>query len=217
VTIALSAICLAGFAWNIATAPWRALQESSRQHGWLGMTVALLVLWNMPARLGNGMDLHLAGASLATLMFGPRLALVSLAIVLAVTGLSDSMEATALVLHGFAFMLLPVLFTSGIQRTVEARLPHHLFIYIFAITFAGTLLANALATLFFVGLSAVTNSGIQRQLASDFLPYRLLLCWGEAMLTGMLTAILLAYRPQWLMSFRDEIYLTRGKDSQTRQ
>ena len=43
----------------------------------------------------------------------------------------------------------------------------------------------------------------------DYLSYRLLLCWSESMLTGMLVAIFVAYRPQWMTTFRDELYLAR--------
>lgn len=204
---AVSAVCLAGLLACLLGAPWRALQSDTRQHGWLGLIVALALIWGLPARLGNGMDLHLAGASLAALMFGARLGIGALAIVLGITTLTGRLAGSEAGLHGLCFMLLPALTGTGLLRLVERWLPRHVFIYIFIGAFAGTLLANALGTMAFVGLSALLAGSGHARLPTDFLAYRLLLGWGEAMLTGMLAAIFLAYRPQWLMSFVDERYL----------
>jgi uncharacterized membrane protein len=205
-SITLSAIYLGALICCVATAPWRDLATSTRQHGWMGLTVALLLVWTMRAPIGSGMDLHLAGASLAALMFGARLATVSLAVVLAVVALTGHVAPEGLALQGIAYMLLPALLTVAIQRLVQARLPRNIFVYIFVAGFAGTLAANVLATLAFVGM--VWLSAASPQPASDYLSYRLLLCWGEAMLTGMLAAIFV-YQPQWMTTFRDEIYLAR--------
>jgi uncharacterized membrane protein len=205
--IALNAIYLGTLVWCVVTAPWRDLASSTRQHGWMGLTVALLLVWTMRAPIGSGMDLHLAGASLAALMFGTRLAAVSLAVALAVLAFTGHIAPESLALQGVAYMLLPALLTVAIQRLVQARLPRNIFVYIFVAGFAGTLAANVLATLAFVGMAWL--SGASAQLANDYLPYRLLLCWGEAMLTGMLAAIFIVYRPQWMTTFRDEIYLAR--------
>ncbi len=38
---------------------------------------------------------------------------------------------------------------------------------------------------------------------------RWLMAWGDAVVTGMLTAIFVAYRPQWLATWSDALYLRR--------
>ena len=204
--IALSAIYLVALLWCLLTAPWRDLAASTRQHGWMGLTVALLLAWTMRAPIGNGVDLHLAGASLAALMFGARLAAVSLAVVLALTG---HIALEGLALQGIAYALLPALLTVAIQRLVQARLPRNVFVYIFVSGFAGTLAANVLATLAYVGMAWLFGASPRAAPSGDYLSYRLLLCWGESMLTGMLVAIFVVYRPQWMTTFRDEVYLAR--------
>lgn len=206
---ALLLVCLAGMGACLASAPWRVLQMESRQHGWLGLVVMLALLWGLPARLANGMDLHLAGASLAALMFGARLGVSALAIVMAVTALTSRLAGADIALHGLSFVLVPALLSIGFLRLVERHLPRHVFIYIFLGAFAGTLIANACGTLVFVSLSALQEGPGRHHLPADFLAYRLLLAWGEAMLTGMLAASFLAFRPQWLMSFEDARYLKR--------
>jgi len=60
-TVAASTIYLAALAWCLATAPWRVLAAPTRQHGWMGLTVALLLAWTMRAPISNGMELHLGG------------------------------------------------------------------------------------------------------------------------------------------------------------
>lgn len=207
--ITASAVYLAALGWCLATAPWRSLAASTRQHGWMGLTVGLLLAWTLHVSVDGGMDLHLAGASLAALMFGARLAAASLAVVLAVMGLTGRIAPEALALQGIFYTLLPALFTIAIQRLVEARLPRNIFVYIFVSGFAGTLVANVLAALAFAGMAPLFGAVPGAAPAGDYLAYRLLLCWGECMLTGMLVAIFVAYRPQWMMTFRDEIYLTR--------
>ena len=34
-----------------------------------------------------------------------------------------------------------------------------------------------------------------------------LMAWGDAVVTGMLTAVFVAYRPQWLATWSDDLYL----------
>jgi uncharacterized membrane protein len=45
----------------------------------------------------------------------------------------------------------------------------------------------------------------------------LLLASGEAFLTGGLTAIFVAYRPQWMLSFQDARYLSRPAPERLRK
>ncbi|MEN9782873.1 MAG: Cobalt uptake substrate-specific transrane region, partial [Pseudomonadota bacterium] len=42
-----------------------------------------------------------------------------------------------------------------------------------------------------------------------YLPYALLLSWGEAFITGMAMALMVAYYPQWVLMFDDKRYLAR--------
>ena len=48
-------------------------------------------------------------------------------------------------------------------------------------------------------------------LRESFLPYGLLLAWGEAFLTGLLTAIFVVYEPRWMATFDDARYLRPPK------
>ena len=65
---------------------------------------------------------------------------------------------------------------------------------------------SAIAT---AALLAVTGAYELRYLADYYLPYALLLSWGEAFITGMTMALMIAYYPKWVMLFDDKRYLAR--------
>jgi uncharacterized membrane protein len=92
-----------------------------------------------------------------------------------------------------------MLMGAGLRRW----LPNHLFIYImgrgFFITWIAAAASGALALLV-VDAPAGTDAG-------DLLLARFLTASGEAFLSGMLTAIFVAFRPQWLATYSDRLYL----------
>lgn len=51
-----------------------------------------------------------------------------------------------------------------------------------------------------------TPAGVQ---AEDLLLGRWLSAWADAFLTGMMVAIFVAFRPQWLATYSDALYLPR--------
>ena len=95
---------------------------------------------------------------------------------------------------------------ARLGAVVRRWLPHHLFVYIFARGFFGTLLATAAA-----GWLALAHTGASAGLSTDdLLIGRGLAAWGEAIVSGMLVSIFVAYRPQWLATYSDALYLPRS-------
>ncbi|MDQ5907391.1 MAG: hypothetical protein QG590_1876, partial [Pseudomonadota bacterium] len=70
------------FLHALRQAPWRRLAESSQLNAWLGIIVALMLLWSLKAGIKPGLSLHLLGATVFTLAFGPYLAFIGLVLVL---------------------------------------------------------------------------------------------------------------------------------------
>ena len=83
-------------------------------------------------------------------------------------------------------------------------MPHHLFVYILGRGFFGTLLACAVAS---AAAGLLLPAPVGGALQTDMLVARVLSAFGEATLTGMLTAILVAFRPHWLATYTDRLYL----------
>jgi uncharacterized membrane protein len=64
-------------------------------------------------------------------------------------------------------------------------------------------LANALA-----GLAQTAQGELPAGLAfDDLMLARWLVAWGDAIVTGMLVSIFVAFRPQWLATYSDPLYL----------
>jgi uncharacterized membrane protein len=193
--------------WSIHAAPWRRLKDDEQLHLWLGTCVALMLLWSIKTGIKPGLNFHLLGATVFTLMFGPYLAMLGLSVVLlGVTafGLSGWGSFSA---NGLLMGALPVSVSYLVFRLADARLPHHLFVYIFVNAFVGAALAMALTGLAATGLLAVAGVYTLDYLSSQYLPYFLLMGWSEALLSGMLITLLVVYCPQWVGTFDDARYL----------
>lgn len=190
-------------------AAWQPLREPWRLNLWCAAIAVLFTLWCMRYGMKPGLALHLLGATILTLMFGPKLAQLALYVVaggVAAAGFTgfESYPLTALVSAS-----LPVLVSWQGLRLVERRLPPNLFVFIFVAGFLGAALAMAISAFATVALLAVTGAYDLRYLADYYLPYALLLSWGEAFITGMVMALMVAYYPKWVLLFDDKRYLAR--------
>lgn len=87
-------------------------------------------------------------------------------------------------------------------------LPRHLFIYILGRGFFTTVIAIALTALLALGTTQLPP-GLS---AGDWLLGHWLMAWGEGIATGMLVAIFVAFRPQWLLTYSDQSYLRKERD-----
>lgn len=187
--------------------PWRRLRDGESMHVLLGTTVAMMLLWTMKAGFSAGINLHLLGATLATLMFGWPLAVLSMSLVVLGTAINDSAGWQVFAINGLLLAVLPVSVSYGLFRLVDRRLPNHLFVYIFLSAFFGA--AIAIGT---VGIASTAVLGVAGVYAFDYLldnylRYYPLLMFPEAFLTGMLITVFVVYRPKWVTTFDDDRYL----------
>ena len=200
--LALGVIVLA-----VRLAPWRMLQRPGLQNLCMGAAVALMLVWSIKAGVRPGLDFHLLGGTLLTLMFGPWLALAVLAIVLLAVTISGAAGWGSLGINFLLMATLPVLLSHVIFRIADSRLPNHLFVYIFVNAFLGAGLAMVSCGLAAVTVLSSAGAYSSNYLGTQYLPYFILMGWSEAMLTGMLITLLVVYRPDWVATFNDERYL----------
>lgn len=196
------------FARSVWRAPWARLRDSEQMNVWLGMIVVLILLWSMKAGVKQGLGLHLLGATVFTLSFGPHLAFLGLSFVAAGITLNGAagpfaFATNALLLAGVGVGLSQLLFSLFFRL-----LPKHFFIYIFINGF----LAAGL-TIIGVGLASIlllSGAGAYPwdYLAGEYFPYLMLLAFSEAWLSGMVMTVLVIYRPNWVITFEDSRYLT---------
>lgn len=197
--------------WAVSRSAWRTLSHVTL-NAWLGACVLTMAMWMMKGGFKPGLWFHLLGAAILTLMMGHWLALLALAIVLAgVTayGLGDWMSWG---LNFWLMAVVPVTLVSVVLRLTQRWLPPNLFIYVFVCAF----LAGG-ASLFATGLAGVAALGLAgaypwEELLTEALPFYFLLSWSEAFTTGLIMAILIVYRPQWVATFDDSRYLDDNSD-----
>lgn len=188
--------------------PWRQL-DGRAANAWLGACVVLLGFWLGRAGLEPGLSFHLLGGTVFTLLMGPALALLALAAVLLGLAAGGQLEWLALGLSFLLSLLPPVLLTSLLLRLAQRRFAANVFVYVFVNAFlcgaASLLLAAA------CGLTALVLAGAYplEHVLENALPYYFLLAWSEAFTSGLVLAILVVYRPHWVVTFDDARYLDK--------
>jgi len=169
-----------------------------------------MVLWNIKTGIKPGLNFHMLGATALTLMFGPELALVGMALVLLGSTLAGFSGTWTFSLNALLMGVLPVLVSHAVYRLADTRLPNHFFVYVFVNGFFGAALAMASAGFVATALLGAAGAYSFSYLYGEYLPFYMLLAWSEALLTGMAVTLMAVYRPEWIGTFDDARYL-RGK------
>jgi uncharacterized membrane protein len=206
-----AALALAAAALAAAFKPWQTLRGGALRHPWLAILVLLPWLWSTAAHLPGGLPVQLSMAALTVLMLGWPLACWSWMLVavaaawLARPAVAADAAAWARLTGELAFWngVLPGTLALGLGLGTRRWLPAHPMVYILARGFAATLGAMAATSALWVATQPLPAGAD----ASSMMLGRWLIAWGDAVATGMLTAIFVAYRPEWLLTWSDRRYL----------
>lgn len=194
--------------WRARKVAWLSLSQAQLT-GWLGASTLIAVIWQLKTGIQPGLSFHLLGASVLTLVCGRDKALVGMAgVVLAncANGSADWLAA------GWSWLLGPlvgILLADRLLRLSEQRLPANYFAFFFANGFFGAALSFIAAALCLLGFHALAGRYAPGYLLEEVLPYYLLFAWSEAFSSGLIMAMLIIYRPQWVESFDDRRYLSQ--------
>lgn len=200
--LALPALMLA-----LMLRPWRMFAGPGATL--LSPTAAALALlpwlWLLPHQLPQGLQLQFSGASLLVLMLGWPLAVLVLALVaLAVWAIGPS-DAVAVLSQWVWIGLVPATLALLLGAAMRRWLPPHLFIYTLGRGFLGTALVVFGSGVLYENLHDLLG-GVTLH---DALVARWLMAWGDAFLTGIITAVFVAFAPQWLATWSDARYLVK--------
>lgn len=212
--------------------PWAVLRHTGLQSPWLGAMVILPWAWWTRHLLPSGMALHVSGACLLVLMFGWPMAIWSVSTVavmasvleaftppranayqhvIAPMPVHDLADLGQWLLHHLddivsqaAWMgVLPATLALALGLLARRFLPHHIFVFILGRGFIVTGLAVGL-----VGVFSTLAERLPGSISSaEWVLAHWLLGFGEAFSTGMLTAIFVAFKPQWMLTYSDARYL----------
>jgi uncharacterized membrane protein len=185
--------------------PWRLMQGATRLTPILAALTLIPWLWAMPSLHRMPLQLQGSGACLLVLMLGWPLAIPVLCVVGVIAAVISPMPwETALDLTVW-LGVVPATLALGMGLAVRRWIGPHLFVYILGRGFLGTAVcvfaAGVLAQ--FTGHSM---PGIDNNLS---LVAHWLVAWGDAFLTGLFTAIMVAFKPEWLATWSDRLYLKK--------
>jgi uncharacterized membrane protein len=182
--------------------PWQLLAQGTRLTPLLATLTLLPWLWAMPSLHRMPLQLHASGACLLVLMLGWPLAVPVLCTVGVLAALISPMSwETALDLTVW-LGLVPATLALVMGAAVRRWIGLHLFVYVLGRSFLGTV-ACVFASGLMMQATGHTLPGISEDLAT--IAYWLM-AWSEAFLTGFVTAILVAYQPNCLATWSDELY-----------
>jgi len=200
-------IDLAALAIALALRPWRLFDGRPALTTPLFATLVVLPwLWALPALLKTGMQLQWSGAVLVLLMLGWPIAIPVLLAVAALAWLISPMSPQAALALATWQGVVPATLALIVGAAVRRWLPAHPFVYILGRGFVSAVVclfaARLLAQQFGTPLPGPA-SGMGLVVA------QWLMAWGDAFVTGMLTAVFVAFRPEWLLTWSDARYLPK--------
>ena len=201
-----AALLVVALALALAMRPWRAVAHSGPPWPWLAWWAVLPLFWAADRIAAAPIVQPLSGASLLVLLAGWPLAVLALLPVAGVTMLMGGLAFDE-ALHRLVWLgLVPATLALGLGALLRRYLPHHPFVYTLGRGFFGTVLCVFAAKLL-AQWAGHTLPNIGSELSWVAL---WLMAWGDAFVTGMMTAIFVAYRPQWLATWSDTLYLTKS-------
>ncbi|MFZ6848566.1 energy-coupling factor ABC transporter permease [Undibacterium sp. RuRC25W] len=193
---------------EIKKIPWKKWREPTAFSAWCASIIVLTLLWHMRVHVQTDLSLHLIGLAMFALMFGRALTCVGAALsVLAYTAEFDGLWLN-LGTNILLLAVIPALLSDFILKKTQQYLPQHMFVYLFGNGFFGAFIVNAATGLLALCIHSLLLPTIP--IPNDAYAYMLLLAWGEAFLTGFLITIFVVYKPAWVFTFEDQLYL-KGK------
>jgi uncharacterized membrane protein len=195
----------AALALALGLRPWRLLTGGRLLTPLLATLALLPWLWALPALQAMPLQLQWSGACLVLLMLGWPLAIPVLCLSALVAALISPLSWTEALELAAWLGVVPATLGLAVGAAVRRLLGTHPFIYLLGRAFLGSAFCLFAAGLLrqWVGHAP---AGVSPELT---VVAHWLMAWGDAVVTGMLVAIFVAYRPQWLATWSDELYLRR--------
>ena len=199
-------LCVLALALSLLARPWRAVRAALWPPA-LALLVLLPWVWALPRLHAMPLSFQLSGACLAALVLGWPLAVPALAGVAVIADLIAPTDAGKF-LHQLAWQgLVPASLSLGVGIGVRRWLGANPFLFILGRGFFGTAFAVFASNLLAGDLAQAGGRAVPHDLGLSAPTAWLLMSWSDAFLTGGATAVFVAYRPLWLSTWSDRLYL----------
>ncbi|WJF91565.1 energy-coupling factor ABC transporter permease [Paraburkholderia bonniea] len=186
--------------------PFQRLRDTTLQHAWFAIVVAITVLWACNAWMDDGTVIHLLGATLLVTLFDWPLALIAMA---AIIGLAASVFDAPWQGIGLTFVVfgaIPVAASALLQRAFIALLPGNPLTYILSQGFALPACAAITTLLAALAVHAMLTGNPLAPAPTSYAVSTLLLTSAEAWFTGISTLLIAIYRPAWITTYDVQRY-----------
>lgn len=213
-----AALLFLALAVALAARPWRMLanrkplaheSQGAPSALWTPLLATLVFLpwlWALPTLHAMPLQLQWSGACLVVLMVGWPLAVPALTAVGAVAWMISPAMTWADTLGATVWLgVVPATLALALSALVRRYTGTKPFVYVLGRAFLGTVVC-------------VFTAGVLSQWSGHLLPgvgdelslvARWLMAWGDGFVTGMLAAIFVAFKPEWLATWSDRLYLPR--------
>jgi uncharacterized membrane protein len=216
------ALYLATLVAALRLARWRRFIDPAKLNVFLGATLAIIALWHVRAQLGSpigsqtgfpvgsGVAFHLLGVTTLTLMFGWSFAILAAALALVALTLNGRGSWEMFAVNSLLLAVIPVTLSQVSLVVVRSRLPKNFFIFVLGNGFFTAGIAAFVTLHLAAWLLGASGAMTPAQVADRYVPFFPLLALPEAFINGWMITALVAFRPDWVYSFSDELYI-RGK------
>lgn len=170
----------------------------------LATLVLLPWIWALPTLHAMPLQLQWSGACLVVLMLGWPLAVLTLvAVGVLACWFSPAMD-WAQALGTIAWLgVVPATFALLLGALIRRFIGAWIFVYVLGRAFLGTVLCVFVSAML-AQWSGHTLPGVDEGLS---LVGHWLMAWGDGFITGMFAAIFVAFKPEWLATWSDKLYL----------
>ncbi len=191
-------------------ANWRRLLDKEQLHVFLGGCVALAILWHVRGAALDELSFHFLGVTAFTLLFGWSFGIIGTSLALLGVTLNGKAEWINFAVNYVVVGAIPVTLTQLSMVLVRSYLPKNFFVYVLVNGFLTAGFAATVAGYTAAWLLTATTDVSYAELNRTILPFFPLIFFPEAFINGWTTTILVCYRPHWVYSFSDELYI-KGK------
>lgn len=185
----------------------RLVSDKKCQHLVFGSAALVFLLWMFRTGIYDGLTVHFLWLSALPLLLGFRWAIFSASLALIGVTLFGKESIEMLGVNFLLGVLAPISLTYGFYSLTFHKLPRHLFIYIFLCAFIPGALAIGLKMLALSGYFYLDGVYSWQVIADNYLVLTTLMLFPEAMFNGMTITLLIIYKPEWVYTFYDKLYL----------
>jgi uncharacterized membrane protein len=179
------------------------------QHLVFGSAACVFILWMFRTGIYDGLNVHFLWLSALTLLLGFRWAIFSATIALLGVTIFGKESIDMLGINFLLGVLAPISLTYGIYSLTFHKLPRHIFTYIFLCAFIPGALTIALKMMALSGYFYLDGMYSWHIIEDNYLMISTLMLFPEAMFNGMTITLLIIYKPEWVYTFYDKLYLDK--------